>query len=342
MRAAAARQKEADLQKSLEETQETLRRTTGDYLQLRRVHQREQRRTHEETAALRSRNQQLVSELERMRQAAVEDAEVRVAASLPLWRPTTPGSQPLPTLLFPGLWTPQNVRRAAQQQSEEYASQFRRQAKEREEDLIVLKEQYGTMQAEYERRTETMHEKLRKLQSRYKALQQRRNLEFEGFNNDFRTLRQQARRMEAALTSKDFPRTAGARAMLHAAAEGPWLAASPPPAASPAAAGSDMPRRHHAVAPRGGGAVAPRDSGKPESSRELQSELERLRVGSAPPTPPHRPSSCGCLLVLHLFLRAVPPVLAGARDFGKRTGWGAWRVARRRSGVVPVGLCRTE
>lgn len=86
VRAAAARQKEADLQKGLEETQETLRRTTGDYLQLRRVHQREQRRTHEETAALRSRNQQLVSELERMRQAAVEDAEVCAALAHTLAR----------------------------------------------------------------------------------------------------------------------------------------------------------------------------------------------------------------------------------------------------------------
>lgn len=126
-----------------------------------------------------------------------------------------------------GLCLPQNVRRAAQQQSEEYASQFRRQAKEREEDLIVLKEQYGTMQAEYERRTESLHDKLRKMQARYKALQQRRNLEFEGFTNDFRSLRQLARRLEVVLTSKDFPRTAGARAMLHTAAEGSWLCGFP-------------------------------------------------------------------------------------------------------------------
>ena len=90
----------------------------------------------------------------------------------------------------------QAVRNAAEQEAKVYTEQFRREALAREEDLSVLKEQYAEVQRLSQAKITDLETRLTQLSKKHRQLEQRRSMDFEGFNNDVVILRKQMRRLE--------------------------------------------------------------------------------------------------------------------------------------------------
>jgi hypothetical protein len=153
----AAAEREARLNGALTDSERKLRTLTRDFLALRhasKVSHRSSKEEHEEMAAKLGKLRAFAARLQKE-----EEEEIAV------------------------------VKEAAAMESEAFAEQFRFEAAAREEDITVLKEQYGALQSRYEERVRDLTTRLSRLVKRHRGLERRRNLEFEGFTKDVAGLR---------------------------------------------------------------------------------------------------------------------------------------------------------
>eukprot|EP00943_MAST-04B_sp_MAST-4B-sp1_P008619 g8619.t1 len=167
VRAAADREQVEALQDTVKRLEEKLRNATKDYLETRHAHQVHARIMKEETEMLRSQNESMVRELQEERRRSIVESE--------------------------------SVKTAAEQEAQMYTEQFRREALAREEDLSVLKEQYNEVQKMYKQRVSKLEASLKSTTTKYKQLQHRRKMDFEGYGADVANLRTQLRKMEDLL-----------------------------------------------------------------------------------------------------------------------------------------------
>ena len=148
----------------LAKAEEQLLSTTKDYLALRHSAQVAQRQAVDERDALRRAREALESE----RVELVEKSRAEMEA----------------------------VRRAAADEVNLKVSGYLTQLREREGDLLVVKEQYAAVQSLYQQRLADLKRKLAKANQQTKAAMSRRRLEVEGFANDTRKLRDEMANME--------------------------------------------------------------------------------------------------------------------------------------------------
>ena len=148
----------------LAKAEEQLLSTTKDYLALRHSAQVAQRQAVDERDALRRAREALDSE----RVELVDKSRAEMEA----------------------------VRRAAADEVNLKVSGYLTQLREREGDLLVVKEQYAAVQSLYQQRLADLKRKLAKANQQTKAAMSRRRLEVEGFANDTRKLRDEMASME--------------------------------------------------------------------------------------------------------------------------------------------------
>ncbi|KDO25858.1 hypothetical protein SPRG_08801 [Saprolegnia parasitica CBS 223.65] len=67
----------------------------------------------------------------------------------------------------------------------------------RERDIHILKEQYAAVQETYGARIHSLQSRLTTLRGRYKGLENRRNMEMEGFSRDVATLKRHIVKLES-------------------------------------------------------------------------------------------------------------------------------------------------
>jgi len=155
------------LLRELQEQSALHRDTTRDYLQLRRKAKDNERQWTEELDRLRQQTNQAQAEAEAAKQLQVDQSGA--------------------------------IRAQAQADAEDYAQRFRKQAMDREEDLLIVKEQYAAAQRLYENKINELSRRLKALQSKHKSLTQRRQGEITGFLADTKVLRRQVRNLEKVL-----------------------------------------------------------------------------------------------------------------------------------------------
>ena len=85
------------------------------------------------------------------------------------------------------------------QQTQHLADDYREQCIKMEEDLCKLREQTDASKDLFQQRTEKLTKRLALMNTRYEALEKRRNFEVEGYKNDIKTLRQRLREVEKQL-----------------------------------------------------------------------------------------------------------------------------------------------
>ena len=163
-RAVADREKIERLEETIRKTEGKTRQVTKTYLEQRHEAKVAGRVAKEEIEMLRTQNQRLIEQLQTERR--------RFAVEM------------------------QAVRNAAEQEAKVYTEQFRREALAREEDLSVLKEQYAEVQRLSQAKITDLETRLTQLSKKHRQLEQRRSMDFEGFNNDVVILRKQMRRLE--------------------------------------------------------------------------------------------------------------------------------------------------
>jgi len=154
----------AETEARLAKTEEQLLSTTKDYLSLRHSAQVAQRQAVDERDALRRAREAL--DAERTELIAKTRAEM------------------------------ESVRAAAAEEVNLKVSGYLTQLREREGDLLVVKEQYAAVQSLYQQRLADLKRKLAKANQQTKAAMSRRRLEVEGFANDTRRLRDELAIME--------------------------------------------------------------------------------------------------------------------------------------------------
>jgi coiled-coil domain-containing protein 77 len=82
----------------------------------------------------------------------------------------------------------------------QYVNLYQRQTSASEEDLAILKAQYAATQDLYEKRIRYLEGRLTTSKSKYQQLEERRNMEFEGYQTDIKSLRSSIKQLESAIT----------------------------------------------------------------------------------------------------------------------------------------------
>jgi hypothetical protein len=152
-----------DYKRDIEELNRRNEQTTKDYLALRHEAQASERRLREENARLSKLGEALKQEYSK---AQVEAEKVRNEMSA---------------------------------EHEHYVNLYQRQTSASEEDLAILKAQYAATQTLYENRIKYLEGRLTQSKSKHQALEERRNLEFEGFQTDVKSLRTAVKQLDAAI-----------------------------------------------------------------------------------------------------------------------------------------------
>ncbi|EQC25664.1 hypothetical protein, variant [Saprolegnia diclina VS20] len=91
----------------------------------------------------------------------------------------------------------QAIRMSVREEGNQNAEEFRKQAMARERDIHILKEQYAAVQETYGARIHSLQSRLTTLRGRYKGLENRRNMEMEGFSRDVATLKRHIVKLES-------------------------------------------------------------------------------------------------------------------------------------------------
>uniref|UniRef100_A0A7S2SHB0 Coiled-coil domain-containing protein 77 n=1 Tax=Mucochytrium quahogii TaxID=96639 RepID=A0A7S2SHB0_9STRA len=173
-KAALTKQVEA-LEQKLDFAEKSTRAATKDYLYARQQNQQQERDFHEQMAATKAENSAIRLELNTLSEKLRQETQA--------------------------------VRTSVIEDGERYVQRFRSQALEREENFNKLKHKHEKYSAEAEEKISTLTSKLATLRKKYKALEQRRNFDFEGFYRDIGELRKQLREMEAIAYGTLFPET---------------------------------------------------------------------------------------------------------------------------------------
>eukprot|EP00164_Ancoracysta_twista_P025250 GFYU01048353.1.p1 GENE.GFYU01048353.1~~GFYU01048353.1.p1 ORF type:complete len:456 (+),score=155.02 GFYU01048353.1:67-1368(+) len=166
-RAQRDKDKIVELEDSLHQTQDTLAQNTKQSLLYRHDREKEMRQLREECDQLRSQEKVLHKEV-KVAQKQVVQAQ-KVAHSM------------------------------AEEKTEVYVAKYRNQAAEKDQELMEVKEKTSNREKEYEARIKDLEFKIRNLIDRYKKLDLRRRMDFEGFANDIRSIRFQLRKNEKKL-----------------------------------------------------------------------------------------------------------------------------------------------
>jgi coiled-coil domain-containing protein 77 len=84
----------------------------------------------------------------------------------------------------------------AEQKSQDFAHKFRKQAMQKEENLQIVKEQYGQLQTVFSERINDMENKFMRLSQKYRDLENKRKYEAQHHTAEVDTLRQELKRRE--------------------------------------------------------------------------------------------------------------------------------------------------
>jgi len=82
---------------------------------------------------------------------------------------------------------------------------LRKQIGKYEEELRIEKSKNQNIDEKYKKQIDTLNEKIKKINSNYKALKKRRDCEIEGFTNDILRLRKQLKTLENHLINTETP-----------------------------------------------------------------------------------------------------------------------------------------
>jgi len=82
---------------------------------------------------------------------------------------------------------------------------LRKQLGKYEEELRLEKSKNQNIDEKYRKQIDTLNEKIKKMNSNYKALKKRRDYEIEGFTNDILRLRKQLKALENHLITAESP-----------------------------------------------------------------------------------------------------------------------------------------
>jgi coiled-coil domain-containing protein 77 len=152
------------MEKNLEKIQRILHQTTKDYLILRHHSQEMERTNQEEMQFLREQCEQLLKEKKNYTKQTIAETEA--------------------------------LREAVREENEQQAEEYRHQTLAREREVLILKEQYASIQETYHQRIKDLQTRLTKLRIRYKALEKRRKMEMEGFTRDIFQLKKKLQKLE--------------------------------------------------------------------------------------------------------------------------------------------------
>ena len=169
-------------QDRLKRTQDLLYQSTKDFLKLKYETRVKERAWVEDRASLLKRMDQLASKLD---EATGEDELLgHKHLDLSIERPAPVSTEFL---------------RQQLEQSQLLAENYREQCIRAEEQLCKLKEESDIAKHLYQERGDKLSRRLQLLNQRYEALEQRRNLEVEGYKNDIKLLRGKMKDLEKQL-----------------------------------------------------------------------------------------------------------------------------------------------
>lgn len=169
-------------QERLKRTQDLLYQSTKDFLKLKYETRVKERAWVEDRASLLKRMDQLASKLD---EATGEDELVgHRHLDVSVERPAPVSTEFL---------------RQQLEQSQQLADNYREQCIRGEEQLGKLKEESDIAKHLYQERGDKLSRRLQLLNQRYQALEQRRNLEVEGYKNDIKLLRGKMKDLEKQL-----------------------------------------------------------------------------------------------------------------------------------------------
>lgn len=149
-----------DVSKKLSEAQQNIRTVTKDFLELKHTAQSRERNLKERASEANLQNQALKKKMQTLSKRA-KKSENKI-----------------------------------KEETDNYVDHFRTQTITKEEDLAVIKAQYNATQELYEKRIKYLEGRLTTLKGKYSVLERRRNLEVEGFINDFKFARGKIRNMQ--------------------------------------------------------------------------------------------------------------------------------------------------
>ena len=169
-------------QERLKRTQELLYQSTKDFLKLKYETRVKERAWVEDRAALLKRMDQLTTKLEEM--TGEDELLGRRNLDVSMEKPDPVSTEYL---------------RQQLEQSQQLAENYREQCIRGEEQLGRLREENDISKHLFKERGDKLGRRLQLLNQRYQALEQRRNLEVEGYKNDIRMLRGKMKELERQL-----------------------------------------------------------------------------------------------------------------------------------------------
>lgn len=155
------------LQQELNEREAFLAKMTNEYVVQRHNHNIAERALVEEVERLRAENQTLELKVQEVAQHYKQEAKM--------------------------------IALAAREKSDQFASHFRQQAIERENQVIQLQKENASIHADYEVRFKNLENRAQKLRDERDEMTRRRKLEREGYQNDIVLMKKDIRTLEAKL-----------------------------------------------------------------------------------------------------------------------------------------------